>query len=156
VGLSTGDGALGKKVSGQSMAALLNAVPAMPSLTMKQWLFCLAYGCGLAIGATFLVRTLGPMGYLTGWPLAIGYAVLVPVTLPAVLLTQKVMGPFKDQAMLGVAIISAIALLVPGIGFGFFPDLYGTKPEHIIGAAGFLLWGGGVGLVLGLFVGKGR
>jgi hypothetical protein len=138
------------------MAALLNPVPTMPSLTIKQWLFCLAYGLGLAIGAMFLVRTLGPVGYLTGVPLAIAYAVLIPVTLPAVLLTQKVMGPFKDQVMLGVAVISAIALLVPGIGIGFFPALYGDKPEHVIGAAGFLLWGGGVGLVLGLFLGKGR
>jgi hypothetical protein len=126
------------------------------NLTPTQWLFCFGYGLALWLGAVLLVRAMGPIGALSGIGLIISYVALVPGTLPAVLLTKRVMGPFIDQLLVGVSIISAIALVLAGIGFGFFPGLYGQDPAQALAASGFILWGGGVGLVLGLMMGKAR
>jgi hypothetical protein len=126
------------------------------NVTPTQWLFCFSYGLALWLGAALLVRAMGPMGALSGFGLIISYVALIPGTLPAVLLTKRVMGPFIDQLLVGVSIISAIALVLAGIGFGFFPGLYGENPAHALAASGFILWGGGVGLVLGLMLGKAR
>jgi hypothetical protein len=125
-------------------------------LSLKQWAFCVSYGLALWLGAALLVRAMGPMGALSGWWLVINFALLVPGTLPAVLLTKKVVGPFMDQLLVGVSVISAIALLLAGIGFSFFPGLYGPSPTDALAASGFILWGGGVGLVLGVMMGKAR
>jgi hypothetical protein len=126
------------------------------NLSPKQWAFCVSYGLALWLGAALLVRAMGPIGALTGWGLVISFVLLVPGTLPAVLLTKKVIGPFMDQLLVGVSVISAIALLLAGIGFSFFPGLYGANPTDTLAASGFILWGGGVGLVLGVMMGKAR
>jgi hypothetical protein len=110
----------------------------------------------LWLGAALLVRTMGTMGALSGWGLVISFVLLIPGTLPAVFLTQKVVGPYMDQLLVGVCIISAIALLLAGIGFSFLPGLYGPEPVQVVAAAGFIMWGGGVGLVLGVMMGKAR
>ena len=125
-------------------------------LTLKQWLFCIGYGVALWIGAVFLVRAMASIGALSGVGLIISFIALVPGTLPAVLLTQRVMGPSQYKTLIGVAIISAIALLLAGVVFSFFPSLYGADPATILSASGFILWGGGVGLVLALVMAKDR
>jgi hypothetical protein len=125
-------------------------------LSPKQWAFCVSYGLALWLGACLLVRMMGPTGALSGWGLVISFVLLVPGTLPAVFLTKKVLGPFKDQLLVGVSIISAIALLLAGVGFSFFPGLYGVDPTQLLAASGFIMWGGGVGLVLGVMMGKDR
>jgi hypothetical protein len=122
----------------------------------KQLAFCVSYGLALWLGAILLVRALEPIGGLSGWGLILSFALLIPGTLPAVFLTKRVMGPFVDQLLVGVTIISTIALLLAGIGFSFFPKLYGSEPEHVQAAAGFILWGGGIGFALALLIGKDR
>jgi hypothetical protein len=126
------------------------------NVSPKQLAFCVSYGLGLWLGAIFLIRAIGPMGAFSGWGLIISFVALVPATLPAVLLTKKVMGPFKDQLLIGVTIISTIALLMAGICFSFFPSLYGRDATTLLAASGFMLWGGGIGFVLALMVGKDR
>jgi hypothetical protein len=126
------------------------------NLSPKQWAFCVGYGFALWFGAILLVRTIGPLGALSGLGLVISFVLLIPGTLPAVLLTKKIVGPFMDQLLVGVSIISAIALLLAGVGFSFFPGLYGASPTDALAASGFILWGGGVGLVLGVMMGKAR
>jgi hypothetical protein len=126
------------------------------NLSLKQWAFCVSYGLALWLGACLLVRMMGPMGVLSGWGLVISFALLIPGTLPAVILTKQVVGPFKDQLLVGVSIISAIALLLAGIGFSFLPGLYGPDPAQVVAASGFIMWGGGIGLVFGVLMGKDR
>jgi hypothetical protein len=126
------------------------------NLSPKQLAFSVGYGVALWIGAAFLVRTMGPMGALSGWGLVISYLVLIPGTVPAVLFTKQVVGPFRDNLLMSVSIISATALLLDGVTVGFFPTAYGTNAAHQVAAAGFFLWGGGIGLVLALVMGKDR
>jgi hypothetical protein len=135
---------------------IFGVAPMTTNLSPKQWAFCVSYGLALWLGAALLVRAMGPMGALSGWGLVISFILLVPGTLPAVFLTKKVVGPFMDQLLVGVSVISAIALLLAGIGFSFFPGLYGPDPAQVLAASGFILWGGGVGLVLGVLMGKAR
>jgi hypothetical protein len=126
------------------------------NISPKQLAFCVSYGLALWLGAILLVRTIGPMGAFSGLGLIISFVALIPGTLPAVLLTKRVMGPFKDQLLLGVTIISTIALLLAAIGFSFFPWLYGLDGATLLAASGFMMWGGGIGFVLALIVGKDR
>jgi hypothetical protein len=126
------------------------------NISPKQLAFCVSYGLALWIGAIFLIRAIGPMGAFSGLGLIISFVALIPVTLPAVLLTKRVMGPFKDQLLVGVTIISTIALLMAGIGFSFFPYIYGLDNVRLLAASGFMMWGGGIGFVLALIVGKDR
>lgn len=126
----------------------------LKTISSKQLAFCVSYGLALWLGAILLIRAMGPMGVLSGWGLVLSFALLVPGTLPAVLLTQRIMGPSKDQLLLGVTIISTIALLLAGLCFSFWPWLYGKDMPQVISAAGFILWGGGIGFVLALIVAK--
>lgn len=126
------------------------------NLSPKQLAFCVGYGLALWLGALFLVRALGPIGAFSGWGLVLSFVALIPGTLPAVLLTKSVMGPFKDQLLMGVTIISTIALLMAAIGFSFFPWLYGSDMKQVLAASGFMMWGGGMGFALALVVGKDR
>ena len=128
----------------------------LKNISPKQLAFCIGYGLALWLGAIFLVRALGPMGALSGWGLVISFVLLIPGTLPAVLLTQRVMGPSKEKLLVGVTIISTIALLLAGLCFSFWPGLYGDNPTHVLAASGFMLWGGGLGFALAMMVGKDR
>jgi hypothetical protein len=129
----------------------------LPSdLSYKQLAFSVGYGFALWIGAAFLVRTIGPMGAFSGWGLAISFAAVIPAIVPAVLLTRSVVGEFRDQLVLSVAIITAIACLLDGLTLAFFPQVYGADAKSFAAIAGFLLWGGGVGLVLAIVMGRSR
>ncbi len=44
--------------------------------------------------------------------------------------------------------MTMVAICLDGLAFGFFPGLYGAAEAHRLGAAGLVLWGGGVGMVL--------
>lgn len=125
-------------------------------ISLKQLAFCIGFGVALWIGAMMAIRTLVPLGALAGWGLVASFVLVIPATLPAVLLTRQIMGPSNNHFLLGVAIISTMALLLAGICFSFFPSLYGTDTPTLLAAAGFILWGGGVGFVLALIVGKDR
>ncbi len=124
------------------------------SLSTTQWTFCIGFGFALWLSAIFLVRVMASLDALSGIGLIISFIVPIPGTIPAVLLTARVMGPSKGRMLIGVAIVSAIALMLAGISFGFFPGIYGSNPAVIVSAAGFILWVGGIGLVLGLILGK--
>jgi hypothetical protein len=69
------------------------------NLSPKQLAFCVGYGLALWLGAIFLVRAIGPMGAFSGMGLVISFIALIPGTLPAVLLTKSVMGPFFSNAL---------------------------------------------------------
>lgn len=123
-------------------------------LSRNQTCILLAFGVLLWFGAAMLVRLLVPMGALDGAARLVTYALVVPGTIPAVLVAQRLARLDRQQTAKGITIVTATALLLDGVAFAWFPSLYGPDPAlHLAGAA-VILWGAGVGLVLGLMMSK--
>jgi hypothetical protein len=111
-------------------------------------------GIALWLLAALLLRVLGPMGALQGYPRILVYALVVPGTYPFILLAQRVATLARHQTAYGIAIVTAAATLMDGIALAWFPALYGATPELVVASAGAILWGVGVGLVLALVMDK--
>jgi hypothetical protein len=121
----------------------------------KGQLFSLAaYGVMLWFGAAMLLRTLGPLGVFDGAAHFILYLLVIPGTWPFLLIAQRIAGLARTQMGLGVAIVTASAALLDGLAFAWFPGLYSADPVMATASAGAILWGVGVGLVLGLVMNK--
>lgn len=133
------------------MASL--AAPAVPSapLTLAQIAILAAYGAVLWFLAALLIRAIGPMGSLDAGSRALTYALVVPGTLPCVLLARRIAGLARRQLAAGMAAATAAAALLDGIALAWFPALYGNEPL----AGAVILWGAGVGLVMGVVMSRG-
>lgn len=105
-------------------------------------------GVSLWLGAALLLQWLAGAGYLTGSARVAVYALVVPGTLPFVLLIRRLAGLAADQLALGVAVVTATALLCDGIAVAWNPALYGQSSEAALAASAAVLWGAGVGMML--------
>lgn len=121
----------------------------MPMLSHRQALVLALYGAALWFLAAMLVRTITPMGAFEGNTLLISYALVIPGTVPAIWIAGKIATLAQGQMPIAILIVTATALLLDGLAFGLFPALYGSDPELVIKGAAAILWGAGVGLVLG-------
>ena len=121
-------------------------------LTAKQIIILALYGVVLWFLAAMLVRTLGPMGALDGFGRVITYALVIPGTVPAILIGRVLAKLSRDQTAISLIVITATALLLDGVAHAWFPSLYGTDPALIVKGAAVIFWGAGVGLVLGLIM----
>ena len=121
-------------------------------LSTKQMIILALYGALLWFLAAILVRTIGPMGALDGYARIITYALVIPGTVPAILLGRALAKLSRDQTAISLIIITATALLLDGIAHAWFPSLYGSDPALIVKGAAVIFWGAGVGLVLGLIM----
>jgi hypothetical protein len=126
----------------------------VPTLTTKQVLISVIYGAFLWFVAAMIVRNIGPMGAFAGIALVITYALVIPGTVPAILLGQKLIGLVKSQIAGSVMIMTATALLLDGVALNFFRGLYGNDPVIVMAGAALILWGAGVGLVLAILMGR--
>jgi hypothetical protein len=123
-------------------------------LTTTQAIILAIYGAVLWFAAAMLVRTLGPMGALNGgWGL-LTYTLVIPGTVPAIIAARPLAKLRRDQTILGIAVVTATALLLDGIAHAWFPAIYGTDPALIIKGAAAIFWGAGVGLVLAFIMNK--
>jgi hypothetical protein len=125
-------------------------------LSKSQIIFSIIYGVILWFLAAMIVRYIGPMGAFVGTALVITYALVIPGTVPFVIIGQHLMGLDKGQIASSIMITTATALLLDGIAFNFFRSLYGTDPAIIMAGAALILWGAGVGLVLGMIMGASK
>ncbi len=116
-------------------------------LRARQYAILVVWGAGLWFAAALLVNWLGTIGALDKPWVVLTYALTVPGTVPFVYLTRVVAGLTKRQTALGIAAATASAAMLDGNALVWAPGLYGTAGTA--GAAA-ILWGAGVGLVLGL------
>lgn len=119
------------------------------ALTTTQYLILIVYGALLWFGAALLLRALAPMGALDGSALVLTYALIIPGTLPAVFLARRLARLDPSQTAIGLTVVTAAAILLDGTAFGWFPGLYAATLALQLKAAATILWGAGVGLVLG-------
>jgi hypothetical protein len=134
--------------------ALQQITTASPALNASQIISACLYGALLWFLAALLVRFLGETGALAGNSIALVYLLVIPGTLPAVYLGRLVASLAGDQTFAGVSLMTATATLLDGLALIYFPALYGTNEAVILRGAALILWGAGVGLVLGLVMNK--
>lgn len=132
------------------------ASPSPPNLRKSQITILAGYGAVLWFAAAMLVRTIGAMGALDGGSAILTYALVIPGTVPAILAARPLAALRDDQTIIGIAVITASALLLDGIAHAWFPAIYGTDPALIVKGAAAIFWGAGVGLVLAFIMNKGE
>lgn len=120
-----------------------------PTLSRRQTIRLVIVGALLWLGAALILRSLAPLGVYEGANRLLLYAAIVPGTWPFVLLIVWAAGISRAQALHGVAIALATALLLDGIALAWTPWLYGASIDDISAAGALILWGGGVFLVFG-------
>ncbi len=125
------------------------AAPALP-LSPMQIATLAIYGAVLWFIAAMLVRLLAPMGALDGSARVLTYLLVVPGTIPAIVIARRLARLVRGQTAIGIAVVTATATLLDGIAFAALPTLYADAPHHVIAGAAVIVWGAGVGLVLGV------
>ena len=123
--------------------------PSRLPFDMRQTTVLIGLGAAFWLTAAVLLRMLGSAGIYDGTMRIAFYLLVVPGTLPLVLLTQRIAGLRNDQIALGVAVVTATATLLDGLALAWVPSLYGADAAQVAGAGAAILWGAGVGLVLG-------
>ncbi len=129
-------------------------IPNRLGLTIGQTLFLLIIGATLWFLAAVILRIVAPMGALEGTMRAITYALIIPGTLPFVVLTRMLVKLRHDQIAIGIAVVTATALLMDGIVVAWFSVVYGDNLPQVTNCAAAILWGAGVGLVLSFILNK--
>jgi hypothetical protein len=124
------------------------------NLTGKQSLILALYGAALWFLAAMLVRVLAPIGALSGVWQGVTYALIVPGTVPAIWIARAIAKLTRGQTAMGILVVTATALLLDGVAFAWFPSLYGPDPALWLAGAASILWGAGVGLVLGILMSR--
>jgi len=75
-----------------------------------------------------LERAIDPFGALPPPYVALKYLLVVPGTYPFVLIIRRVAGLRVNQTSNGISVATAAALLIDGVAFAWFPDLYSENP----------------------------
>lgn len=124
-------------------------------LSNQQTVLLIVIGAALWLLAAIILRLIAPMGALEGTARFITYALVIPGTLPFVLLTKMLVQLLPSQMFIGVAVATTTALLIDGIVIAWFPAVYGGTLPQVTNCAATILWGAGVGLFLAFMLNKG-
>ncbi len=117
-------------------------------LSAGQIITMAVFGAVLWLLAALTLRYLGPMGIYEGINRGVLYALIVPGTVPFVLLARWIGGLASNQIAIAYAVGTTSAMLLDGLALAWFPALYGGTPELVAGAGAAILWGAGVGQLL--------
>lgn len=120
-------------------------------LTARQTFLMAVFGAILWFAAALLMRAIEPLGAFEGAGVLVLYAAIIPGTVPFILLARKVAALRRDQTALAVTIATGVASMLDGNALVLIPHLYGTD---VAGAGAAILWGGGVGLILGVIMSR--
>ncbi len=123
------------------------------TLAPVQWIGLIAIGAVLWLLVILLFRAVDSLGGFAGVGPVLFYALLVPGTVPLIMLTRWLARLRRDQTLLAVAVVTASASLLDGVALAVIPVFYGGSP---LAAAATLLWGVGVALALGVWMGRTR
>ena len=104
--------------------------------------------------AAILLRNIGPLGAFEGGNRVLLYALTIPGTIPFIWMTQRLARLASNQIAIGIAIVTATALLLDGVAVAWFPQLYGYELAQVTSSAAAILWGAGVGLMLAFLMNK--
>ena len=124
-------------------------------LSRRQLGLCALTGAAFWFAAALLCGFLGPRGAYEGVNRIILYLLVILGTVPVVLLVGRIAGLARSQLGLGLAVGTATATLFDGLALAWWPALYGGPP-YVAGAGAVILWGAGVGLVLGFWMARQR
>lgn len=124
------------------------------NLNSRQAIILAVYGVVLWFLAAMLVRMLSPIGALSGVWQVVTYVLVVPGTVPAIFGARVIAKLARGQTAMGITVVTAAALLLDGVAFAWFPVLYGPDPAQWLAGAAVILWGAGVGLVLGILMNR--
>ncbi len=123
-------------------------------LTISQTILLIGIGAALWLLAAIILRFIAPMGALEGTARLITYALVIPGTVPFVILTKMIVKLLPHQLFTGVAVATTTALLIDGVVIAWFPAVYGGALPQVTKCAAVILWGAGVGLVLAFVMNK--
>jgi hypothetical protein len=122
--------------------------PRLP-FTTSQLAILIASGWVFWFVGAMICRVIGDMGWFDGSARLLVYAALVPGTVPVVLLARHLAKLADDQVALGIAIVTAAAIMLDGIALAWFPALYGQGIDQTAASGAVILWGGAVAIALG-------
>ncbi|MBL0924125.1 MAG: hypothetical protein IBJ12_06615 [Sphingomonadaceae bacterium] len=125
-------------------------------LSRGQTVLLVVIGAALWFLAAIILRLIAPMGALEGSARLITYALVIPGTLPFVMLTRMIVKLRSHQLFTGVGVVTMTALLIDGVVIAWFPAVYGGALPQVTNCAAAILWGAGVGLVLAFILNKGE
>lgn len=131
-------------------AAALGNLP----LERRQVGLSLLVGAVLWFVAAMMLLILGPMGIYEGSSRVILYALIIPGTVPFLLIGFRIARLEIHQYFIGTALMDLAAMLLDGVALAWFPALYGGTPELVAGAGAAILWGAGVALALAFFMNR--
>jgi hypothetical protein len=120
-------------------------------LTRKTLVVLAVLGVVLWFVAAMMLRAIGPLS--SGMRVLL-YALIVPGTVPFLMLMKRVARLRNDDMAAGTAVVTATALLCDGVAFGWFPQLYSSDILAAVASAGAVFWGAGVALVLGFMMNR--
>jgi len=122
----------------------------MPGITMRQGLIFAGLGAVLWLAVALLLRgfvaaelTAGPWRWFL-------YALAGPAGLLA-LGMFRLAGARRGQYFAAISLDTLVALMLDGLAMGWARGLYGTDPARIADAAGTILWGAGLGMLIALW-----
>jgi hypothetical protein len=119
------------------------------ALTARQFWILVIMGAILWFAAAMLIRIIGPMGVFEGSNRVWTYLLVIPGTLPFVMLVRRSAGLVASQHGIGMAIGTTAAVLLDGVALAWIPWLYADTVELVAAAGAVILWGAGVGMALG-------
>lgn len=114
----------------------------------------LLVGAVLWFVAAMMLQILGPMGIYDGFSRVLLYGLIIPGTVPFLLIGFRIAQLESHQYFIGTALMDLAAMLLDGVALAWFPALYGGTPELVAGAGAVILWGAGVALGLAFFLNR--
>jgi hypothetical protein len=126
-------------------------------LTARQIAVSAAVGAALWLTGVIVIR----LGFSidlwqAGWPLALLYAVTIPISVPPLLLLIRAAGLGPDLLLAGLGVGTTVALAMDGIALVWFPAFYGPPGADLGPPAAWLLWAVSAQVLVALVYLRGR